>query len=163
MLEKLISLLGDNIIFVIVAVFGIIAYVRDFFNKLREASAEQPAPIEQKQAPPREATRRAPEARDRQQQARPRNKKPVRGAAKEMDASEKLGKEAAELLAAAEAVKERSAELRRPATKKHSQTATVLGKRVTRSRLAESVIMAEILGPPRARKPHQSRANSLDR
>lgn len=146
MLEKIIDLILENIVFIIAVAGGILAL---FKNKDEEE--EKPEPRRER-APARNNRSHTEKEKSPQQKLETNRAKQQ----KAMDAAAAAVREAAEMA-------ERSAKIEpQRVTTDHVKTANKSGvalnlkkQDITKKKLAESILMAEILGPPRAVKPHR--------
>jgi len=167
MLDKLLDLIFGNIVFVIAIVGGLIAFFKDLNKKSEKAEPQKQQPKTQQTRTQRQGRSLTNPESARLERTDREKRQPVRPSSKQMANAKKseVHRPVPKKDVLAEHAKQLQSEQHTAMQKQHVAGQTMkrptqqhrsMKRRLSHGNLTESVVMAEILGSPRALKPHQS-------
>ncbi|WLV23598.1 hypothetical protein QR721_08030 [Aciduricibacillus chroicocephali] len=168
MLEQLFDFVASNFFIVLIVIGGIVSFIQDR-NKKQQSDQEkgenrtqpqhQKAPEQRRKPATPELRRmqRSGNGRSQESAARDRQLKQVKETAQSAVNETKEMLEVARN--AANTKRSGTLPIRKQASNKHQASHSFAHKKLNRQKLAEGIVLSEVLGPPRALKPHTSNRN----
>lgn len=159
MLEQLIELLMQNLFFVILIIGGIYSFFKRQLEKQNEQ--QQPGKVRQRQQSPHQAETMSMPQEERSRTSRPAREPSERMKKVRSNIEEMYTAKREEYENAIQDGTDRVESVRKPIRTKttpnlQTQKSTLIPNP---DNVAQGVIWAEILGPPRSRKPHSTKMN----